>query len=180
MNQSPDRKAVLLNADLPSDYPTAVLIGRNARTLRPQDSVAVLKYDRWFKARMLFLLLVACAYLLKLIFFRDVALANFEIPNGHEQALAAYLNWRIVSALGLIGLYLFSYLKRWHFGTVSWVVAGIAVTALISDYLRVYVLTVSEPPQWMFGLLLLRFAAIACLLVNAVNARRLPPRHLHS
>ncbi len=178
MSNAADREAVIRTADSPRGSLGLEAAATKFRPLRSRDSVAVLKYDRWFKARMFFLLLVASAYLLKLIFFRDMALANFDVPSGREHAVATYLNWRIVSALGLTGLYLFSYLKRWHFATVSWVIAGIAITALISDYLKVYVLMMRDPPQWMFGLLALRFAAIACLLLNAINARRLPPRHL--
>ncbi len=148
---------------------------RALHALRP---VAVLNYDRWLKWRMMFLLLVAVTYLLKLIFFRDIALANFDIPSGSEHAVSTYMNWRILSATGVMAFYLFSYLKRWHFATVSWIVLGIAVTGLISDYFNVYVLTTAEPPQWMFGLLGLRIAAIACLLANATHARRVPPRAL--
>ena len=132
-------------------------------------------YDRWFKWRMLFLSLVAASYVLKLVFFRDVALANFDIPSGREHAVSTYMNWRILSGLGLIALYLYSYLKRWHFHAVAWAVTGIAAIALISDYFNVYIMTTARPPQWMFGLLALRVAAIVCLLLNAMNARRLPP-----
>lgn len=139
------------------------------------DQVGMTDYDRWFKWRMLFLSLVAASYLLKLVFFRDVALANFDIPSGREHAVTTYMNWRIVSGLGLIALYLFSYLKRWHFHRVAWAVTGIAAIALIFDYFNVYIMTAARPPQWMFGQLALRVAAIACLLLNAMNARRLPP-----
>ncbi len=136
-------------------------------------------YDRWFKWRMLFLSIIAASYLLKLIFFRDIALANFDIPKGSEHALSTYMNWRIVSALMLISLYLYSYLKRWHFSTVAWAVTGISVSALISDYFNVYIMTAARPPQWMTGLLVLRVVVIACLLLNALNSRRLPPKTRH-
>ncbi len=145
------------------------------KALLASHRVAALNYDRWFKWRMLFLLAVALSYLLKLVFFRDIALANFDIPSDREHAVTTYLNWRIWSASFLVALYLFSYLKRWHFATISWIVVGVATTALVSDYFNVYLLTTATPPQWMSGLLALRFMAIACLLQNAINARRLPP-----
>lgn len=124
---------------------------------------------------MLFLAIVATALLFKLVFFRDLALANFDIPDGGAAAITRYIHLRILLAIVLIALYLFSYLKCWHFGFVAWFAAGGAVAALISDYFNIYVMTAPHPPQWMFGILSLRIAVIVCLLVNAINVRRLPP-----
>ncbi len=124
---------------------------------------------------MLFLLAVALSYLLKLVFFRDIALANFDIPGNREQALNSYINWRVCAASLLVALYLFSYFRRWHFSAIAWIGAGAASVALVADYFNVYVMASATPPQWMFGLLALRLLAIACLFLNAINARRLAP-----
>lgn len=151
----------------------------SGRAVRPASATEVaLNYDFWIKWRMGFLLLLALAYLFKLTFFRDMTLADFDIPSGREHAVSTYMNWRIASALALVSFYLYSYLRRWHFATVSWIVTGIAVTGLVSDYFNVYALTSPSPSPWMLGLLALRFIAIGCLLLNAINARRLPPRSL--
>ncbi len=136
----------------------------------------VLTYDRWMKWRMLFLFGIAVTYLIRLIFFRDIALAAFDIASNRAPTLSAYVNWRIASASGVIGIYLYSYLRRWHFVTISWTIAGIATISLVADYLTVYMLTSAQPPYWMRGVLALRIIVIACLLLNAVNARKLPPR----
>ncbi len=176
MRNTADSKAAMP----PADPMAQEAVGSNAGGAELQailfpDQVGMTDYDRWFKWRMLFLALVASSYLMKLVFFRDVALANFDIPAGREHAVSTYMNWRIVSGLGLIALYLYSYLRRWHFSVVAWAVTAIAATALISDYFNVYIMTSARPPQWMSGLLALRVAAIGCLLLNAMNARRLPP-----
>ncbi len=146
--------------------------------LMPTDArpALVLTYDRWIKWRMLFLFGVSVTYLIRLIFFRDIALAEFDIASNRAHTLSAYVNWRIASATGVIGIYLYSYLRRWHFVTISWTIAGIATVSLVADYVTVYLLTSAQPPYWMRGVLALRIIVIACLLLNAVNARKLPPR----
>lgn len=178
MSHADDRKTDVRPAHLSGSF-NAAQAPRNLpeRTLG-RDSGALLKYDRWFKYRMIFLLALVCAYLVKLIFFRDIALANFDIPADRVQWITTYINWRVCSAAVVTALYVFSYIRRWHFATISWVVTGIATMALISDYINVYSLVASEPPQWMFGMLALRVAAVGCLVINAINARRLPPRPL--
>ncbi len=164
-------------ADRKADHSTAGALasGAIASTVYP---TTVPTYDRWIKWRMYFLLAVSTMYLIRLIFFRDVALADFDIDSGHAPALSAYMNWRIMSSMSVIALYLFSYVRRWHFAVISWIIAGIAVVALVSDYFTVYMLTISQPPQWMTGVLALRLVVIGCLLLNAMNARRLPPRRI--
>ncbi len=164
-------------ADRKAEHSTAGILanGGIASTAYP---TAVAMPDRWIKWRMYFLLAVSTMYLIRLIFFRDVALADFDIDSGHAPALSAYMNWRIASSMSVIALYLFSYLRRWHFAVISWIIAGIAVVALVSDYFTVYMLTISQPPQWMTGVLALRLVVIGCLLLNALNARRLPPRRI--
>ncbi len=143
------------------------------RALVVENGANVLSQDRWLKARMFFLMLVAISYLLKLIFFRDIALTNFNIPGGADHAVKTYMNWRITSAGILMALYSFSYVRCWHFSAVSWIAVVVAISALISDYFNVYVMISATAPQWMFGLLALRFAVIACLMLNAISARKL-------
>ncbi len=145
------------------------------KALLASHKIAAKHYDRWFKWRMLFLLAVALSYLLKLVFFRDIALANFDIPSNREHVVNTYINWRVCSATLLVAVYLFSYVRRWHFSAIAWIGVGVAALALVADYFNVYVMTSTTPPQWMFGLLTLRLLAVVCLLLNAVNARRLPP-----
>ncbi len=59
---------------------------------------------------------------------------------------------------------------------------GIALTALVMDYFNAYVYLSESPMQWINGLIALRFLAVGCLLLNALNAKQAPamPRHLWS
>lgn len=84
----------------------------------------------------------------------------------------AYLDWRIVSAAGVSAVYAFSYMRRWHFAAISWMVCGIALMAVLLDCLYIYGMASTRSPQWMFGLISLRCAAVACLLLNALHAGR--------
>ncbi|MEY3872820.1 MAG: hypothetical protein RLZZ296_1815 [Pseudomonadota bacterium] len=130
--------------------------------------------DIWFKYRMLFLLAVVVAYTSKLLFFPAVAAANFDLSAGNL-SMDRYFQFRAAFVVLISAVYLYSYLKDWHFEQVSLVFLGIGVTALVLDYFNAYVYLSQTPTQWIAGLIALRFIAIFCLLMNAMSARHAPP-----
>ncbi len=130
--------------------------------------------DTWFKYRILFLLSVAVSYASKLIFFPELAVGNFE-PGGEAETLTRYLQYRAGFVVLISAVYLYSYLKDWHFEQVSLVCLGVGVTALLLDYFNAYVYLSQTPSQWVAGLIALRFMSVFCLLMNAMSARHAPP-----
>jgi hypothetical protein len=130
--------------------------------------------DVWFKYRMIFLLVLVVAYNSKLLFWPALAAANFDLGDSH-QSLDSYFQFRAGLVSTITGIYLYSYLKDWHFEQVSLLVLGVSVTALVLDYFNAYVYLSQTPAQWVTGLIGLRFLAIFCLLMNAMNARHAPP-----
>jgi len=143
--------------------------------------VADVGVDMWFKYRILFLLTVAVTYAGKIFFFPELAAGNFE-PGGEVETLMRYLQYRAGFIVLISAVYLYSYLKDWHFEQVSLVSLGVGVTALLLDYFNAYVYLSQTPVQWVAGLIALRFMAVFCLLMNAMNARYAPsmPRRLWS
>lgn len=130
--------------------------------------------DVWFKYRMLFLLAVVVAYTSKLLFFPALAAVNFDLGAG-TFSLDRYFQFRAGFVILISAVYLYSYLKDWHFERVSLVFLGVGVTALVLDYFNAYVYLSQTPTQWIAGLIALRFLAIFCLLMNAMSARHAPP-----
>lgn len=153
---------------------------RNA--LESEDVPADPCTDSWFKYRNLFLLVVVISQVVKLVFFSHLAAGNFELGQLDVQTFEHYLAFRACFVIAISGIYLFSYLKDWHFEKVSLLYVGIAITALVMDYFNAYVFLRENPMQWMTGLIALRFIAVACLLMNALRAKRAPamPRSLWS
>ena len=152
------------------------------RALMGEDASAGQGVDIWFKYRNLFLLVVVISQLVKLLFFSDLTLSNFDVGAHGTPAFENYLAYRAGFVAVISMLYLLSYLKNWHFEKISFLYVGIAVTALLMDYFNAYVYLSESPAQWVSGLLALRFIAVGCLLLNALNAHRAPsmPRTLWS
>lgn len=150
--------------------------------LMGQDVTANNDTDVWFKYRNLFLLAVVISQVVKLLFFSHLAIGNFELGALDPQAFERYLVFRACFVIAISAFYLFSYLKNWYFEKVSLLYVGIAMTALVMDYFNAYVYLSENPLQWMTGLIVLRFLAVCCLLINALSAHRAPamPRSLLS
>ena len=145
-------------------------------------SAGAVRVDRWFKYRNLFLLSVVVAQCVKLLFYPDLALGNFQHDAEGMAALARYMHYRAVFVVLIALVYLFSYLRNWYFERVSLIYVGIAFTALGMDYMNAYAYLSQSPAQWMTGLIALRLLALACLALNALNAKHAPahPRTLWS
>jgi hypothetical protein len=139
--------------------------------LAQREAVGV---DTWFKYRMVFLLAVAMTYAAKLLFFPALVTANFDLGTS-ALSLNQYLQYRAGFVILISAVYVYSYLKDWHFEQVSLVVLTVSVTALMLDYFNAYVHLSQTPAQWIAGLITLRFLAIFCLLMNAMSARHAPP-----
>jgi uncharacterized membrane protein len=150
--------------------------------LMGEDVSAISCTDAWFKYRNLFLLAVVISQVVKLLFFSHLVIGNFELGKLDAAAFGHYLVFRACFVITISALYLFSYLKDWYFEKVSLLYVGIAITALVMDYFNAYVFLSETPLQWITGLIALRFAAVGCLLMNALNAKQAPamPRHLWS
>jgi hypothetical protein len=150
--------------------------------LMSEDAPAKSNTDAWFKYRNLFLLVAVTSQVIKLLFFSHLAIGNFELGQVDQQAFERYLVFRACFVSAIAVFYLFSYLKNWYFEKVAMLYVGIAITALVMDYFNAYVYLSESPMQWMTGLIALRFLAVGCLLLNALNAKQAPamPRHLWS
>jgi hypothetical protein len=161
-----EEELIALLGPVPRQLPPAVVAER--------AQLADAGVDTWFKYRMGFLLAVALTYAGKLLFFPALAAANFDLAAS-ALSLDQYFQYRAGFVILISAVYLYSYLKDWHFEQVSLVVLTVSVTALVLDYFNAYVYLSQTPSQWIAGLIALRFLAIFCLLMNAMSARHAPP-----
>lgn len=135
-----------------------------------------------FKFRNLFLLALVSVQTIRLMFFRHVAVTQFQTEDLDVQALHRYMEMRGLFIMVISGIYLFSYLKDWYFEKVTLLYVGIAITALMMDYLNAYIYFTQQPVHLTLSLTALRLAAIYCLVMNAWYAKQAPamPRTLWS
>jgi hypothetical protein len=131
--------------------------------------------DRGFKYRMLFLLAVVLAYAVKLLLFPDIAASNYNLAARGEGEMARYFHQRGWFLLFAACVYLYAYLRDWHFEKVAIGFFSAALITLVMDYLNVYQFLNEAPTQSMTALIGLRLASIYCLFLNAARARRAPP-----
>lgn len=167
-----EEELIALLGPLPrsSPQPRAAVSAAPAKELQLADAGV----DTWFKYRMLFLLVVVMAYTGKLLFFPALAAANFDL-GANAASLQHYFQLRAGFVILVSAVYLYSYLKDWHFERLSLVFLGVGATALVLDYFNAYAYLSQTPSQWVAGLIALRFLAIFCLLMNAMSARHAPP-----
>lgn len=161
---------------------TPLVTDEELNALMGDDVPGQANVDKGFKYRNLFLLAVVISQVVKLLFFSHLAIGNFELGMLDVEAFEHYLVFRACFVTLIAAFYLFSYLKDWYFDKVSVLYVGIATTALVMDYFNAYVYLSENPLQWMTGLIVLRFMAVFCLLMNALRAARAPamPRRLWS
>ncbi len=131
--------------------------------------------DRGFKYRMLFLLAVVVSYTVKLLFFPDIAASNYNIAAHGEGEMARYFHLRGWFLVFGTAVYLYAYLRDWHFEKIAIGFFAFALAALVMDYFNVYQFMKDTPTQAMTALIGLRLLAIYCLFMNAARAQRAPP-----
>ena len=150
--------------------------------LMAADSGEPLSNGVGFKFRNLFLLALVSVQTVRLMFFRHVVVTQFQTEALDAQTLHRYMEMRGLFIMVISGIYLFSYLKNWYFEKVALLYVGIAITALLMDYLNAYIYFNPQPVHLTVGLAAARLAAIYCLVMNAWYAKQAPamPRTLWS
>lgn len=151
-------------------------------TSRPPDSSAhapfrpsAADHDGWFVWRILLALWITLAIAVKVLLLRESTLASFAPPAGGEQALDTYIAVRGLVVLGFICVYLYSYLRDWHFRVVAWVFVVLPIGGLVLDWFQAWSFIVPAARQQVPEQIGLRLVVIGCLLLNALNAHRAPP-----
>ncbi len=137
--------------------------------------------DTWFKYRMVYLFVAAVVFTLRWLFYPGLATLQFQAGDS-VNTLEIYFQFRASFAILISSVYIYSYVKNWHFERVSVVILGLNVITLFMDYFNTYEYLAEVPKQWIFAMIVLRFLTVFCLLMNAMNARHAPkmPRRLWS
>jgi hypothetical protein len=130
--------------------------------------------DTWFKYRMVYLFAAVVTFTLKLLYYPGIETGQFDAGSS-AGTLELYFQYRASIVILFSGIYTYSYLKDWYFERVSLAILGVSVTALFMDYFNAYIYMGQTPMQWIVAVIALRFLAIFCLLMNAMNARHAPP-----
>ncbi len=145
-----------------------------AQLLTPQERKLLNGADPGFKLRNRFLLATVLFFIVKLVFFSEHTSHDFNVP-ADVRDLRPYLQYRGIFILLSSVLYVFSYVRDWHFERVSLVVCAMSFTGLVMDFFNVYSLMQGPLPIHVLGLIFLRIAGIYVLWINAIRADRAPP-----
>lgn len=142
---------------------------------QPLSAYGYFGVDRGFKYRMIFLLVVATAWALRLVFFPIDVLPPTHALQGTPITDVQYLRFRAIYMIVAILIYVVSYLRDWFFPQVALIVFSFAVTGIVMDLFNFYIYYV-DPVRFDAKMFLaLRCVAIVCLFYNALRARRAPP-----
>ena len=141
----------------------------------PEPAAATERTDRGFKYRIWFLLAVVASYAIKLLLFPDIATSNYNFAQHGEAEMALYFHQRGGFLVFGACVYLYAYLRDWHFEKIAIGFFSAALVALVMDYFNVYQFMKDTPTQAMTALIGLRLLAIYCLYLNAARAKRAPP-----
>ncbi len=147
--------------------------GATAISLAAPHHAGVL-VDIWFRHRMRFLSVLLLAFSIKLIYFPAGALSHYDDQLVSADYLLRYANYRVVFIWLFAALYTFSYLKDWHFQKLSWAFFGTSLMALIIDLVSVYPYAGDALGLWLAALIALRLTTLYFMLLNALNAHRVP------
>ena len=146
---------------------------RPAAPPHPPPSAA--DHDGWFVWRNLLGLWITLVIAVKVFLMRESTMMNFSLPAGEETAFDTYVLARGLFVLVICAVYLFSYLRDWHFRIVAWVFVFIPIVGMLLDWTRVWSFVLPESQHTVPGLIGLRLVVLACLIGNALNAHRAPP-----
>lgn len=136
--------------------------------------LCVLNVDRWFKYRNAFLFLVVVFYAIRLLGFTESVVSNLVVHADERENLLFYLKFRAIFVIVLASIYSWSYLKQWRFEKIALITAIISITSLVMDYFNAYVYMHEKATVLFICVLCVRLLTTACLIVNAMNAHRVP------
>jgi hypothetical protein len=114
------------------------------------------------------------AYSVKLTFYPAGASASRDELALSSDFLLRYAQLRLVFCWLFAAAYTASYLLDWHFKVLSWVFAGIALTALLVDLVHVYPYMGDITGPGLAALIALRVIAVYLLLLHALRSDRAP------
>ena len=174
LTKKPEAGPLLSENEMSALFPIGVGVQAGTRSWRNWLGPVAVGTDTRFKFRMTFLLAIVSYYIAKLLFFPALASGNFD-TRVSPATLKHYFQMRAGFVAVASMVYLYSYLRDWHFEKISLGFVMVAITALVMDYFNAYVYLSPASAQWIPSLIVARLLAVSCLLMNAMNARHAPP-----
>jgi hypothetical protein len=108
-------------------------------------------------------------------FFPEQGAAQLSPDPTIAEHLKGYLyvrGWYLLIILGFV----LTYVRGWYVGIVFATLTLLGVVNLMLDLFSLYAYRLSHPNAQFTVLMGIRFLALACVFLNAINAGRLPER----
>jgi uncharacterized RDD family membrane protein YckC len=139
----------------------------------PLKQIQPKSVDLGFKYRNIFLVVGACYFVSRNLFFPDLA---FEFPML-DKSQPAFLLATQATAFFMFAFavfYFVSYFRDWQFQRVGFIAFGMTLATLIRDLLGYFVLSHSPLSTISVIEIFLRFGILICIFVSALRDNRAP------
>lgn len=130
--------------------------------------------DKFFPLRFWFVVLIAGAYALRLLFFPEAVAARLSSEALEVARLGKFLyfrGWFLVLAMCLAT---YAYVKNWYLGIIFFCVLLIGGVNFIFDLFNIYAEQLSKPGPMLTLLLLMRLMILWMVYTSLKNVSRLP------
>lgn len=132
------------------------------------------KIDRYFPHRMLFLVVLASAYIACLIFIPEKLAQNFTSNPILIHKLTSYFYVRGFMLLFVMLVGVYSYTKAWYTALIFYSLALISSSNFFLDIFDIYIDKFSNPTIGFTLVFLLRLAGWAFIITNVLKCKELP------
>lgn len=130
--------------------------------------------DKFFPIRFWFVLLVAGAYALRLLFFPEIVAAGLSSEAIEVARLSKFLYFRGWFLIFTICLVSYGYLKNWYLGIIFFCVILVGSVNFIFDLFNIYEEQLAKPTPMLTMLLLMRLMVLWLVYISVKNISRIP------
>jgi hypothetical protein len=132
------------------------------------------RVDKFFPVRFWLLALLIAIFTYRLLLNIENT-AHFLSSDPLEiNRLMGFLYFRGWFVLVLSTLYVYSYLKSWYYGIISFAVMLIVVVNFSFDLFSIYHDLFDKPPKQLTFLIMARLLAMFCIYLNLTHYKNLP------
>lgn len=146
--------------------------------LTPRQRRVLEGVDPWFGVRNLIVLLITLFFGVRIILVPESVVAQFS-GLDHDSVLSHLRVW-LVYMLAMLGLYVVSYLKDWHYDRVVTLLFAAALSGFVVDVVQLYTHISPNATALVWVGLVLRVLGLWMLALNMLRSARRPamPRSL--
>lgn len=130
--------------------------------------------DRFFPIRFWFLITIASAYALMLLFWTDFAVNRVANNPVDAIRIGYYMYFRGWLIIGIVSLGCYSYFKNWYPAIIFSTLFILSCMNFVSDLFNIYASVIAKPTPIVTLALIARLISIWFLYLCVKNSSRIP------